>query len=280
MKGLKDYKALSIRIIKAIIEALFPARCLACRSFFHPEQLPDGCLPENGFQSEDVTFNTVMAPFLCPTCITGFLSIESPVCSGCGIMFKSREGEDHLCGECLESPKRFRTARALGIYDKALMTIIHCFKYNGKIQLARPLGTLLFSAFISYWDINSIDTIVPVPLHVKRFRMRGFNQAFLLVKDWDRIAEVLNVKIPVIQIDRHLLIRSRWTEPQTGLGRKKRMANIKNAFSLNDSSKIIDKRILLVDDVLTTGATADECAKVLLKGGARQVDVLSLARAV
>ena len=268
------------RLIKTIIEAFFPARCLACGSFFHPKQQPDNCLSENGFQSENVSFHTVMTPFLCPNCITGFLSVEAPFCLRCGIMFKSREGDDHVCGECLESPKRFRTARASGVYDKALRTTIHCLKYKGKIQLARPLGALLFSAFISYWDINSIDIIVPVPLHVKRFRRRGFNQAFLLIKDWDRIAKALKVTLPGIQIDGRLLVRSRWTKPQTGLGRKKRMANIKNAFSLNDSSKIIDKRILLVDDVLTTGATADECAKVLLYEGARHVDVLTLARAV
>jgi ComF family protein len=195
-------------------------------------------------------------------------------------MFTSREGEDHLCGECLESPKKFRTARAFGVYDKALMTLIHCFKYNGKIQLACPLGKLLLSSFNLYWNLNSIDMIIPVPLHVKRFRTRGFNQAFLLVKDWDKIAATWNVKLPVMQIERHALVRNRWTEPQTGLGRKKRMANIKNAFSLKNSPKIIGKRILLVDDVLTTGATANECAKVLLRGGAGQVDVLTLARAV
>ena len=195
-------------------------------------------------------------------------------------MFKSREGEDHICGECLESPKRFGIARAPGVYDQAFKTAIHCLKYKGKIQLARPLGMLLFAAFISFWDKKSIDLILPVPLHIKRFRMRGFNQAFLLIRDWACIAKTLNIKLPYTKIDRHVLVRSRWTEPQIGLGRKERMANIKDAFSLSDSSKVVKKRILLVDDVYTSGATVDECAKVLLHGGADHVDILTLARAI
>ncbi len=122
--------------------------------------------------------------------------------------------------------------------------------------------------------------IVPVPLHVKKLRMRGFNPSFLLVKDWIRIAKFLHVEIPDIPIDINVLERKRWTEPQTGLRRKERLANIKNAFHIRNGSKITGKRILVVDDVYTTGATVNECAKVLLKGGAGQVDVITLARAV
>lgn len=271
-------------IAKVIKEALFPRKCLICGSFFHPEQSKSSGFPEKDFNesfskyNKNFNFEVLMAPFLCSTCSTGFLPVESPICSKCGIMFKSREGEDHICGECLKSPKRFRVARATGVYDQALMELIHCLKYKGKIQLAHPLGILLFSAFIRYWDKKSIDLIVPVPLHAKRFRARGFNQAFLLIRQWSRIAEALNVELSDIHIDRHVLARCRWTESQAGLGRKKRLINIKNAFGLIDASKIKGKRILLVDDVYTTGATADECAKVLLQGGAEYVDILTLAR--
>jgi ComF family protein len=86
--------------------------------------------------------------------------------------------------------------------------------------------------------------------------------------------------MPVIPVDKDILARKKWTASQTGLGRKERLQNIKNAFVVNDTSKIEGKRILLVDDVYTTGATANECAKVLLKGGSKQVDVLTLARAM
>ena len=220
----------------------------------------------------------LMATFLCPSCSRGFLSIETPICNNSGIMYKSREGEDHICGECIVSPRRFRIARASGVYDQAFMEVIHCFKYKGRVQLARPLGMLLFSTLIRYWGMSSIDIIMPVPLHIKRLKKRGFNQAFLLIKDWEDIARSLNVEIPYIREADYFFTRSVWTEPQSGLGKKKRMANIKNAFSIEDSSKVFDKRILLVDDVYTTGATVDECAKVLLRGGAKQVDVLTLAR--
>ena len=295
-----------IRIANAFKKALFPTRCLVCGSFFHSAQhkicdLKPGAMnadrsniaqefiekpvlisAHGNYYSDNIpkVFEKLMAPFLCPTCTSGFLPVESPQCSRCGMVFKSRQGEDHVCGECLDSPKRFQIARSTGIYKYTLMAAIHCFKYKGKIQLARPLGTLLFAVFISFWDKMSIDLIVPVPLHVKKLRMRGFNPSFLLVKDWVRISEFLHVGFPDIPVDLNVLSRTRWTEPQTGLGRKERLANIKNAFNISNDSKITGKRILLVDDVYTTGATVNECAKVLLKGGAGHVDVLTLARAV
>jgi ComF family protein len=295
-----------IRTVKAFKQALFPTRCLVCGSFFHSAQhkkcdLEPGAMDADrsniaqefiekpvltsahgNYYSDNIpkVFEKLMTPFLCPTCTSGFLPVESPQCSRCGMVFKSRQGEDHVCGECLDSPKRFQIARSAGIYKYTLMAVIHCFKYKGKTQLARPLGTLLFTAFINFWDKMSIDLIVPVPLHVKKLRMRGFNPSFLLVKDWVRIPEFLHVGLPDIPIDINVLERRRWTEPQTGLGRKERLANIKNAFNISNDSKITGKRILLVDDVYTTGATVNECAKVLLKGGAGHVDVLTLARAV
>ncbi|MBW1958329.1 MAG: ComF family protein [Deltaproteobacteria bacterium] len=294
-----------IHIAKAFKKALFPTRCLVCGSFFHsiehnicdvkpgPTDADRSNLVQEFIKkivstsARDIyyldnihnVFNKLMAHFLCPNCTSGFLPVESPKCSRCGMMFKSREGKDHICGECLDSPKRFQMARSAGIYKDTLMAVIHCFKYKGKIQLSRPLGTLLFAAFVSFWDKMNIDLIVPVPLHSKKLRMRGFNPSFLLVKDWVSIAKFLNVRLPDIPVNIDVLTRRRWTEPQTGLGRKERLANIKNAFNINNDSKIAGKRILLVDDVYTTGATVNECSKVLLKGGAGRVDVLTLARA-
>ena len=294
-----------IRIANTFKRALFPTRCLVCGFFFHsaPPKICDlelGAMDadrsniaqefiekpvvtsaNDNYYSDNIhkVFEILMSPFLCPACASGFLPVESPRCSRCGMVFKSRQGEDHVCGECVDSPKRFQIARSAGIYKDTLMAVIHCFKYKGKTQLARPLGALLFTAFINFWDKMSMDLIVPVPLHVNKMRIRGFNPAFLLVKDWVRIAECLHVELPDIPIDINALERRRWTEPQTGLGRKERLANIKNAFHIRNGSKITGKRILLVDDVYTTGATVNECTKVLLKGGAGHVDVLTLARA-
>jgi ComF family protein len=160
------------------------------------------------------------------------------------------------------------------------MQLIHRYKYGGKTHLAAPLGALLFIALMRYWDVNAIDLVLPVPLHVRRLRKRGFNQAFLLIRDWEMIAAELKISPVNFQMKFDVLTRNRWTESQTGLARRKRLTNIKNAFSIKDPLKIEDKRILLVDDVYTTGATVDECAQVLLAGGAQTVDVLTLARAL
>ena len=133
------------------------------------------------------------------------------------------------------------------------------------MQVAKPLGQILFNALTRFFSEKKIDFAVPVPLHPRKFRTRGFNQAYLLMHKWPDIAKS---KFPW----------SRNTKPQTGLDRKKRLSNIKGAFHLKDPSKIIGKSILIVDDVMTTGATVNECAKVLMKGGAKEVNVLTLAR--
>jgi ComF family protein len=280
--------SLFIWMARALREAVWPSKCLVCGSFFQPAMYKNYNLPVNLFNDESIlaynkksAFHKLMLPFLCSACSTDFMPVESPFCCICGIMFKSRIGDDHVCGECMKSPNKFRMARAVGVYEGTLMKTIRCLKYKGKIQLARPLGMLLFFAFIKYWNHkNRIDLIVPVPLHIKRFRKRGFNQAYLLIREWFSYADAFNVKLSYSKIEKNALIKNKQTEPQTGLDRKQRRANIKNAFSIGDASKITGKRILLIDDVYTTGATADECAKVLITEGAKRVDVLTLARGI
>ena len=270
------------RIYKIVNETIFPTKCLACGSFFMPPELA-----ENGLLDADVPGLTILAcverlfaKYLCPGCIKGLIVVESPLCSCCGIPFESRQGLDHTCGECSTSPKPFRIARAPLVFKNVFMEVIHGYKYKGKIQLARPLGELLFWAFRILWDKDSVDVVTPVPLHTKKFRQRGFNQAYLLLKNWTAIAKQMQIDPGNFQIERDILSRTVPTTPQTGLDRRQRTANIKDAFELVDKSKIIDKRILLVDDVYTTGATVNECAQLLLHHGADHVDVLSLARAV
>jgi ComF family protein len=266
------------KIITLLQDAVFPEKCLICGNFLKNKKEKE--LSQNFYDKTFFDFQNLMRGFLCPVCMKGFIPVEPPFCTVCGIMFKGREGENHVCSQCLDNPKKFRMARASGIYDREFMGVIHCLKYKEKIQLAKPLGMLLFSTFIKFWDIKSIDTVIPVPLHIKRFRKRGFNQAYLLVKDWKQLGKMFNIALSGIKIEKDALIRTRWTDPQTGLERKKRMTNIKNAFAVNNQAAIKNKRILLVDDVHTTGATANECAKVLLRSKAQYVDVLTLARAV
>ena len=152
------------------------------------------------------------------------------------------------------------------------MEAIHLLKYRKKTSLSRPLSALARETFLQFWDINTIDLLVSVPLHVKRLRERGFNQAHLLMKRW--------AKQDGIPLDSLTLSRGRWTEPQTTLSRAERRKNIKGAFSVRNPKRIKSRKVLLVDDVYTTGATVNECARVLMKAGAEFVDVLTLARAI
>jgi ComF family protein len=138
----------------------------------------------------------------------------------------------------------------------------------------------MFATYLRNWKLNEIDLIIPVPLHRKRLRQRGFNQAYLLVSNWGRITGKMNLRSADVAIEKKMLFRRRHTAPQTGLGRAERKHNIKKAFGITEPAKINNKRLLLVDDVYTTGATVNECAEVLLKNGAERVDVLTLARAV
>ena len=270
------------KLYKIVNETVFPPKCLVCRSFIDPPQSE-----ENGYSSAvDLSLNIqsqverLFAKYLCWNCIRGLVVVESPLCSCCGLPFESRQGIDHRCGDCSASLKKFRIARAPLVYEQIFTEVIHCYKYKGKIQLARPLGELLLTAFRLFWDKDSIDVVVPVPLHLKRLRKRGFNQVYLLIRNWQTIAGQVHLDLNDLQIERDVIVRNVSTVPQTGLGRRQRAANIKDAFELVDEAKIIDKRILLVDDVYTTGATVDECARLLLHHGAAHVDVLSLARAV
>jgi ComF family protein len=275
------------RIYRVVGAAVFPTRCLVCGDFF---SAPDsGCRDSSAGTGPAQAMagvggrhwpNHLLAPFLCPVCNRGFTLVESPLCTCCGIPFKSRQGEDHLCGDCSTSAKKYRMARALLVVDQGILNLVHSYKYKGKIQLAEPLGNLLLAAFQRYWESQPLDVIVPVPLHRRRFRERGFNQAFLLMRNWPKRAGADPDHLSAVQIERNVLLRSANTAPQTSLGRAERLTNIKNAFEVRLNEKIKNKAVLLVDDVYTTGATVNECARTLLEAGARQVDVLTLARAV
>ncbi len=253
------------RLPRAFLHAIFPPKCLICGAYYDSGQAPAGSYAS--YPLFDLT-----ALYFCESCRKDLTPIASPFCSRCGLPFVSREGDNHVCSECLLEKRYFRRARAFGVYDGSLMEAIHLLKYRKKTSLSRPLGILARETFFQLWDMDGIDLLVSVPLHVKRLRERGFNQAHLLIRRW--------AKQDGIPFDGLTLFRSRWTEPQTTLSRTERQKNIKGAFSLRHPEKIKGRKILLVDDVYTTGATVNECAGVLMKAGAEFVDVLTLARAV
>ncbi len=237
------------RIVSPLLDLLFPPLCHCCRAF----------IPEPG----EVR--------LCPSCREGALPIEGPLCSCCGRPFATPGGMDHLCGDCTLSPPPFVAARSALRYEKSTRELIHSFKYGYKVMLRRPLGLLAAPHLDHFVAGFGADLILPVPLHVKRLRQRGFNQALL-------VAEIFSRRwgIPLSRTD---LRRTRWTEPQVTLSAAERAENVRGAFSLAKPAELAGKRVLLVDDVYTTGSTVKECSRVLREGGAVTA-VLTLARGV
>jgi len=263
------------RAVGRLLDGVFPPKCRVCSTFLgHATSATLLTAPPG----PDLAFSETMRDHLCQKCSDNFIPVTTPYCTCCGDMFSGRQGSSHLCGKCILAPKPFRKARSAGLYDGSLGILIQQLKYQGKPELAKPLGRLLFSAFLRHWQVNTLDLILPVPLHGRRLRQRGFNQSLLLLKYWQRWLTAMGTQdIPPI-VDRSLLSRHRATSPQTGLGRTARKANVKNAFSILKKAGIIGKRVLLVDDVYTTGTTVDACAQILTAAGARHVDVLTLAK--
>ena len=158
------------------------------------------------------------------------------------------------------------------MYDGALREIIGQFKYHGLLPLAKPLGNYLAQTLNRFEaDGGSLDLVLPVPLHRTRERQRGFNQAAMLAAHIGRLRG--------LRVAGRDCVRIRNTPPQTGLGRAERRKNVKGAFAVPKPERVRGLHILLVDDVMTTGATADSCARALKDAGAKGVWVLTLARA-
>ncbi|MEW5910349.1 MAG: phosphoribosyltransferase family protein, partial [Thermodesulfobacteriota bacterium] len=181
---------------------------------------------------------------------------------------------------CAESGGYFQKARAAGVYGGVLSDLVHRFKYQGTVQVARPLGLLLFIVFVRNWKDDSIHLVHPVPLFRRRFRKRGFNQAYLLIRDWPYYSNVYALPEFPYQIRKEVLKKKIQTKAQTLMSRDERRLNLRDAFIVTDPAAVADKRVLVVDDVMTTGTTADECARTLLASGAERVDILTLARAM
>ena len=223
---------------------LFPPLCPLCKGF----------VEKTGF---------------CGACISGFKKIEGPICGICGIPFASENSPNHTCGECIKNKAPFVKARSAYQYEGKILDAIHLFKYNADLGLALPLSELTARA-LDFGEKEKPDIITPVPLHRKRLKKRGFNQSLILAR---HLAKILGVS----EVDCLHLERIRHTLPQTNLRERERRINVKGAFSVKDPSPFKNKRVLLVDDVLTTGATVRECSKVLKKAGA-EVFIVTLAR--
>jgi ComF family protein len=239
-----------------VVDWLYPPRCRAC---------------SRRIEGRD-------AEYFCFDCWAHIRLISHPLCNWCGRPFPDAAGDDHTCGVCLSRPPRFTAARAWACYPREEITddpvrqVVHKFKYGRKVSLGKPLGRLMALGCREFLVGCRFDLIVPVPLHPKRLRWRAFNQSLLLAREISRAYRVA--------ADPFVLRRDRPTPPQTQLPEDERRRNVRGVFSLNPDRPVEGKSILLVDDVYTSGATVNECSRVLKRARASEVFVVTLARAV
>ncbi|MBV5317229.1 MAG: ComF family protein [Desulfobulbaceae bacterium] len=232
---------------EAFKDLLFPPFCLGCERWLESSRLP----------------------LFCSDCLSQLAVIQAPNCRCCGVPFLV--GADHLCGDCLTAHYAFDLARSLWPYQPPVSTLIHALKFQGNLTGLATLGWLAAGSDCIKQFVEP-DLIVPVPLFLGRLRERGFNQALVIAQgcfpQWRN------------RIDSGVLFRTRATVPQSSLSGKERRRNLHKAFSLSDFSKVKGKRILLVDDVFTTGSTINECCKTLRLAGAARIECFTLARSL
>ncbi len=230
-------------LLRGLLDLLFPPACAVCREAGHYP--------------------------LCPRCRSAFRLIRPPVCQRCGRPLRGPPDLIFTCVPCRRRRTSFVCARAAGIYDGALREAVHALKFGGCRAMARPLGEMVAEVVASDARMRA-DVVVPVPLHRRRLRERGFNQAELLA---DEVARRLGLPSRPGALE-----RVRETPAQVGLGKEDRRVNVRGAFVARDG--VAGARVLLVDDVLSTGSTAVECARALRTAGAAAVTVAAVAMAV
>ena len=228
-----------------LLDTILPPRCPSCREIVRA----DGSF--------------------CSDCWKTLRFVTAPWCAGCGTPFDYDMGPDARCAPCLDVPPRFTSARAGLVYDGAAKRVLLGFKHGDRQHLARLMAPQLARVAGEMLDGA---VLVPVPLHRWRLWSRGFNQAALLAR---ALARRTGTPLAV-----DALVRVRPTTSSRGMGRRARARNVKDAFRLARPDAVRGRTVVLIDDVLTTGATANACARVLLRGGARAVHVLTWARVV
>lgn len=239
------------RILSRTADALFPPRCAAC-----------GGPPGDG---PDLTW--------CRACFEELAFVTSPLCPCCGRPYAFTDDmPDHLCGECLRGRFRFDAARSAAIYQGAVRRGILQLKFGGKLHWAPALGKLTALHAETRRILDRADVILPVPMHLRRVRRRGFNQAVLLARFAGRLSSR-----PVAV---NALARARFTKPQTRLSRDDRLRNVRGAFMVARPEAISGKAVVLLDDVFTTGTTLSECADAVKEAGAVWVGAVTVARVV
>lgn len=235
------------------------------------ERILNIIFPENNicFLCED--YGTDIKNNLCPICKEKLSFIGESNCSICSRNIKQPTKDISYimkCRECIKHPHYFTKSTSPLSYEGDIKRAIYDFKYNGKDHMYKLFGKIMVESIVES-DLEHVDVIVPIPLFKDRENKRGFNQAGLLAK---YIAEDLDIKL-----DTKSLSRIKQTKAQNKLNRNERMKNIAGAFTLKDKFAFEQKIILLIDDIYTTGSTVDECAKLLLENGAKEIFAATLA---
>ncbi|MCA0200396.1 MAG: ComF family protein [Proteobacteria bacterium] len=229
---------------RLLLNAVLPPQCLACSA-------------------------VVDTPgHLCGTCFGRFTFITPPHCGICGLPLDQTITDDLICGACVVERPAYGQARAAFIYDAHSRPLVLKLKHGDRTDMAVHLARWLQRSGREV--LGTADVLVPVPLHRWRLLMRAYNQSALLAHAVGKLSG------KAVAAD--VLIRTKSTPPQGGLSRKERRRNVAKAFGVRDAARIENKRVLLIDDVLTSGATANACALTLMQAGAAAVDVLALAR--
>jgi ComF family protein len=241
------------RLADCLLNLLYPEKCFVCG-------VPVSRTREFG---------------ICGDCWHGAVrkKITHPACPACGLPFLSLAIEiGQLCGHCCLELPPYSGAKSFGYYQGELSRVIRELKFHGRKNLARPLAFLMSQAFADAWRTEDFDCVIPVPLHRRRKIERGFNQAELLASGVS-----VQVGLPLWTKTLHRLEN---TIPQVGLSDAMRRQNVIRAFSCAGDSRLGGVRVLLIDDVMTTGATVASASLALLDAGACRVSVLTMARAV
>jgi len=209
---------------------------------------------------------------LCPPCWSKLAFIAAPYCPRLGIPFAYDPGPGILSMQAIADPPAYQRARAAVRYDDVAAKLVHAFKYGDRLDLAPLMGRWMTRAGTEL--LADADAIVPVPLHWRRLWTRRFNQSAALAATISNLSGVPVAHAP--------LRRVKATQQQVGLSRKDRASNVQGAFRVDPARKaeVAGRRLIVIDDVLTSGATVDACARALLRGGAARVDVLVFARVV
>jgi ComF family protein len=204
---------------------------------------------------------------LCPVCMKDLKPVQGLICRRCGLPLPDGGA---LCRACRKK-KHFNCSfiRSGLEFTQASRALAHAFKYGGYIGLSGFFAPVMHDVFRRNPEFFEADCLVPVPIHKSRVRRRGFNQSLLLARDLGRLCGV-----PCAE----LLVRKVKTRSQASLGRRERFENIKEAFACSDAAAVRRRAIILIDDVCTTSATLEECARALRKAGAREVLAITALR--